>query len=300
MATPAETVVEEIALPEFERQDFVDRGYYLVAQFRDEKRRRDRAEAVQVARRHHRYDCLMTADNRLLHRNIFEWNELHLFRDLFRLIVTWATPEFFVMGYPISRDDLLRGIECFERMGSTCNPLIQRGERSYPSYFGCPRASVSLKYLHPKAWDRVFYEPAADGSSYRRPSDFFPSKEVSPAAEDVTVSDLRQISRQYCGCPLIHLPRTESLYQTLPEVLEVDKKQWKLSKDMMDTDSIQPASQRVYDDLLFDCCLDSLPSSDQPMGELACAKGTEKKVRKIDPEEERRKRLQKFTWLLEE
>lgn len=304
-----------LPLPRFERTDFKDRGYYLVCEFQDEKRRRDRAAAVKCARRHPSYVCLMTSDNRLLHRNVYRLEDVPLFLELYALISTWATPRFYVMGYPISATDLMRGLECFQKMGETCNPFSERDGHS--AYFGCPRASISLKYMHPKAWYSVLYapDPAAPKKRWLRldklegidplahDADLDAALAAGDDAEDAArrsdVLEMRKISRRYCGCPLIQLRRAQAIYDGLPEVLELGDV-WQVKPDLMGQPSLQPRSKEIYQHLLDELRLSTLPCSDRPQS--APETGTPdvdelEDDEKVDPAEERRRQLQRFSWL---
>ncbi len=304
MAAPADSPQEHaIPLPTFDHDRYGARGYYVVVEFQDEKRRRDRAVAVKTARAHHSYVCLMTPDNRLLHRCIFTRSDLTTLRELSTMISTWTSPRYFIMGYPIAAADLLRGLECFEKMGQTCNPLMDTSSAPYPAYFGCPRASVSLKLLHPRSWYAVFYDDAQPNGCYAK-SEWPEVVDAPPPIETLDpnntssgspIEELARVSREYCGCPLVHLRRTRAAFENLPATIEVAEADWRMAPDLTDTRTLQPASKARYHDLLSTLGLERMASSDRP-GAADMETNTESDTT-LDPAEERRQRLKRFTWL---
>lgn len=276
-------------LPRFDRPNYVDRGYYLVVEFQDEKRRRDRAAAVELARQHPMYQCLMTAEHRLLHRTVYTRSDLHRFRELYDHISTWSTPRFYVMGYPIEASELLRGIECYERMGSTCNLLTERESSPHPTYFGCPRASVSFKPEHPRAWFRLFYERDPDDAHryLRVESNLEDEDQVDDPRRLGGCAELRWVARTHCGCPLIHLPRLHDTYERLPEAIELDNRAWSLDAELPAV-----ADRQGYLELLAGLELDRLPCSEVDPFERAQAEQDETRPR--------RRRRPQVSWLDED
>jgi hypothetical protein len=260
-------------LPRFDRADFLDRGFYLVSQFQDEKRRRDRADAVRMSRLHPSYQCLMTPDNRLMHRNVYQRAQVHLFLELYSLISTWASPELFVMGYPITAPQLLEGLSCFGRMGKTCNPpLTDAGADPLPTYLGCPRASITFQYLHPRAWYALYVPTRPNPKRFIKVTQ--PAVDAAahdlhlPAAEQAFqrgLGELERVNQQHCGCPLVHLRRVEDAFRhRLPASLQAGEGIWVMGKDAVGQPSLQPRSRAHYEAFLRDLGLDDLPSSAPP------------------------------------
>ena len=304
MAAPADSSQDNvIPLPTFDHDGYVDRGFYVVVEFQDEKRRRDRTAAVKAARAHHSYVCLMTPDNRLLHRCVFTRADLMALRELSTMIHTWTSPRYFIMGYPIMAADLLRGLECYEKMGQTCSPLINEESAPFPAYFGCPRASVSLKVLHPRSWYALFYRDGHQDGHYAKcewPEVVSPPPQLeTPDAQEASpvdpVEELARVSRDYCGCPLVHLRRTKAAFDKLPAKIDVAETDWRMAPDLTDTRTLQPASTARYYDLLSKLGIERMASSDRPGA--ADIETVADQDTPLDPAQERRERLKRFTWL---
>lgn len=300
--TPAASDDEDrIPLPEFD-QTYIDRGFYLVSQFQDEKRRRDRDAALSYSRRCPDYVCLMTADNRLIHRNTFKRTDIVQFMELYQLIQTWATPEFFVMGYPIEASDLMQGLECYAQMGKTCNRLIQNGEQTTPSYVGCPRASISFKYMHPKSWYALYRKSLSEPKRYRKVDAAEPPSEDFDAQSwerswNMGAGELRNVSRKFCGCPLVHLKRTETFYyDNLPDVIVADGEEWRIAPDMMGEPSLQPKSKTAYFEFLDGLPVHMFPSSERPEPIIPIDTDEDEEAPAARPERD----LSKYSWLLDD
>ena len=309
---------DTIPLPDFDRDDFIDRGYYIVSQFRDEKRRRDRAAAVAAARAHPNYVCLMTPDNRLLHRNVYRREHIPLFLELHGLISTWSTPQYFIMGYPIEISNLLEGIHCYQRMGQTCNKMIDDVE--YSTYLGCPRASISMKYMHPRSWYSLYTVSEEDPTRFLRKAP--PSAEPEPEPEPEPVrsysysshrapptnnrklTELTQVNRQYCGCPLVNARRLDEIVlKRFPEEITAGEGIWHIAPDVMDQKSLQPRSKSDYYALLDSVGFSDLPSSERPDAgrvDPESAEETPKEEEVVEDLPPRRRRMAKYTWLLDE
>ena len=279
-----------LELPHFD-EDYIDRGYYLVSEFQDEKRRRDRTAAIKLARRHPGYLCLMTDEQRLIHRNVYTHEQLALFRDLHALIATWSSPRYYVMGYEIPVGALLEGLDCYQKMGETCNRLIEDGKDTYPNYLGCPRASVSMRYQHPKAWYRVLYQVTNDSSCAQR---------LSPQEEGSAAAELIDIARQYSGCPLINVQRLRAAMASLPEEIQIEGKQWHIGEDVLGEVGLQPKSKGVYTKALRKLELEGLPCSDVPTGIEPLAADEEEaddETPRVVSSARRREQLKRFSWL---
>lgn len=258
-------------LPAFDRPDYIDRGYYIVSQFQDEKRRRDRADAVRLARLHPGYLCLMTPDNRLLHRNVYSRDQVHLFLELYTLVATWTSPEFFVMGYPITASPMLEGLNCFGRMGKTCNPPLYDAT-PVGTYLGCPRASITLKYMHPRSWYTLYVPTRRDPKLFVKVLDPLidaAAHDLDPAAAEQAfqrgLGELRKINQQYCGCPLVHLRRVEDAYcNRLPATLRAGEGIWTIGRDAVGQVGLQPRNKALYEAFLASIGLNDLPYSTPP------------------------------------
>lgn len=295
---------EGIPLPTFDEDAYVDRGFYLIVQFQDEKRRRDRDAALDFVRNKcPNYVCLMTADNRLLHRTTFTRTSIHLFLELYDLIKTWATTEFFVMGYPIEASDLMQGLECYANMGKTCNRLVSTStDHEIPSYVGCPRASIAFKYMHPKAWYTLYVRSQSEPNRFRKVDDEAPPSDDFNAEDwerlwNMGAGELRNVSRKFCGCPLVHLKRTETFFHDhLPDVITLDEDTWRIAPDLMGEPSLQPRSKKAYHEFLGELPVQMFPSSERPEPQLAGDNDDED-----EEDAPRRKRdISQYSWLFED
>lgn len=306
---------QELPLPSFDQTHYVDRGYYLISQFQDEKRRRDRADAVYTARNHPSYVCLMTPDNRLIHRNVFRREQLGEFLHLNNLVSTWTSPEYFVMGYPIEPKALLEGIHCFQRMGSTCNLEIEDAGAPMPSYLGCPRASISFKYMHPRAWYTLYVPTRGEPKRHVKVTSLEDAArhDLDPEAvkrvHDNVLAELNEVNREYCGCPLINLPRVREVYhERLPAELTAGEGIWRIAPDVMGEPSLQPRGKKAYYAYLAELGLDHLPCSDRPDAGRIDDEVDEEADEEVDDEEtealnaaleRRREMLERYSWLTE-
>ena len=216
-------------------RQWVDRGWYLVLEFGHSNS--DRYDAVvRHARRGPGYIALLDENRALVHRNLYQPDELRHFWKSFQRVRAWQSARLFACGDPVTGDEVVPAIECylFVREHALCDGRW----RDLPTFIGCPNIRIAL---HPELATAWFRHARRYGSIFRLDKEWL--------SERLEVG----LARYRC-CPLVRAERAWELLRRLPEeIVPRRDRRWRTERKPFfrhDWQVVSPASDDAYADFM--------------------------------------------------
>jgi hypothetical protein len=190
----------------------VDRGWNLVLDFQ----RIDRPDMEQIIARHADHPAavrILDERGTCIYRNIYQPEDLLLFRQQWRALSGWPGVNLYLQGWPAAAEEIDHFLDCHIEhiLGEGRDPGRCAEGKLFPDYLGCRDSHIRLRY-HPGPPDST------------RPHWFELSRPLSPeswALDSHRIQAFLNRLRRRAACPALSFSRIDACLARLPERIDV-------------------------------------------------------------------------------